>query len=517
MELKDYLEILFKRKWIVISTLAATLAVVLLLSNMAVPIYSSSTLVRVAQIEDEPVNSGSLSYSERLMNTYVYLLKSTPYMQKTIEQLDLNTSPDQLEQAIEVAVLPSTELLRITVENVNPNLAMEIANTLGQLLIDEREEFYTGPGKSSLEILDGQIQSTEQKIAEDRSLLQSLLSRRSSAANVTTIQELNTRIRVSEQTLTSLLSDYDQARVVDIARANSVSIVQPAELPDRPIKPDLRQNVMVGFLGGLIGGIGLAFLYQHLNQTIDSPSAIQDATDAPLIGCIPKLRGPRLFRNEAFLLDPKNHDPGQLAFESLGISVRNLQCDSSPCTILVTSAEPGAGKSTVLANLSTALADHDSPVLLVDSDLRRPAMHRVFDLSSSPGLADLIAEPALIRNSLQLSNNPYLKVLACGHSAKDPAQLMKELRTKEILQELGEETSIILLDSPPLLGAVDARILAGMADLVLVIVREGQTELKDLSAAVSQLDGIGSAKTAIVMNGATDRRSAYYYRYRSDE
>jgi len=234
------------------------------------PVYSASTMVRIVQIQDRSIDYFDLNYSVRLMNTYVRVLRSRPFLEEVIQRLDLNTWPGNLARRIEVQVLADTELLEITAESNDPRQAMAIANTLATLLIEQRQKLYFGQGKTAREIFQEQLTIMEEKRREDRALLESLLNDNTGQDQAGRIQDLNTRIGIQEQTYAMLLNEYDRARVAEAMRANSISVVEPAIVPKAPSKPRIKLNITLAALVGLAGGTGLAFLFENLGPAIHS-------------------------------------------------------------------------------------------------------------------------------------------------------------------------------------------------------------------------------------------------------
>ena len=168
MELRHYLQILGRRKWVVIAVATVTLLVVGMGTYLATPMYSASVTARVAQVQDNSVSYYDLNYSERLINTYVELVRSRPFLERTIERLGLKIGTDSLAEAIKVEGIPNTELLRITAQSDDPGVASSIANTFGDLLIEQGGRLYSGEGKTAQEVVLDQLATVESGLASDR-------------------------------------------------------------------------------------------------------------------------------------------------------------------------------------------------------------------------------------------------------------------------------------------------------------------------------------------------------------
>jgi succinoglycan biosynthesis transport protein ExoP len=502
MELRRYFEVLNRRKWVILVTTVVTVGVVGLGSYLMTPVYSASAVVRIAQIQDTDVGYYDLSYSERLMNTYVHLLVSRPFLEQVIQTLGLSISPEDLRRRIVVEALANTELLTIAVESTDPGQAMAIANALGALLVEQRASLYTGAGRTRLEILQEQLTVVEENLANDRARLQSLLARGADVEQPGTAQDLNSRIQIQEQTYAMLLNEYEKARLSEAARANSVSVVEPAVLPDTPVKPKVALNIALGVVVGLVGGIGLAFLLENLDLAIYSADDLERRAEIPFLGSVPSLRVPRRFRGEALLLRRDGQSWAVEAFRVVASNVLSPGSGGPPRTLLVTSVEFGAGKSTVLANLAAALAQSGRKVIAVDSDFRSPCLHRVFDVPDDLGLSNVIFERGKLASALRETKIPGVRVLTSGPLPPNPAEVLGLARTRQLIGELANGVDLVLLDSPSMLGFADAVVLAPMVDGVVLVAARGQSTERHIQRALHQLDKVGARAFGVVFNKA---------------
>src|SRR3990172_7778042 len=212
MELRHYLQILGRRKWVVIAVATVTLLVVGVGTYLATPVYSASVTVRVAQVQDNSVSYYDLGYSERLINTYVELVRSRPFLDQTIQRLDLNIPASSLARVIKVESIPNTELLRITAQSDDPGVASSIANALGDFLIEQGGRLYSGEGKTAQEVVLDQLATVESGLASDRGRLLELLADQDRLDRTAEIEGLKARISIAGQTRSTLLDSYEEAR-----------------------------------------------------------------------------------------------------------------------------------------------------------------------------------------------------------------------------------------------------------------------------------------------------------------
>ena len=519
MELRALLGVLKRRMWIVLITAGVTLAVVALGTNRMTPIYSTTAVARVAGGYSGTVNYSDLNYSQRLRETYAFLLKSRPFLQEVVSRLDPALSVAELAPSIKVESLPDTELIRITVENRDPQLAADIANTLTKLLVDQGQKVYSGEGKSAVDILQEQLRDLEARLKEDRARLASLSGASAGslgAANESTV-ELSARIQVGEQTYSTLLSQYEKARTDAALRANSISVAEPAIAPETPSKPNVYLYLVLGALVGLAGGLGLALLFENLDPTIHASDNLQMAVSMPLLGRIPRFRTWRRNKRREVLLwgAPRPQLAAIDAFRVLGVNTLAGVGGEGSRSLLIGSAESGAGKSVVAANLAGAIAATGRRVILVDGDQRRPCQHDLFGLERAPGVRDVILEPGTVDRALQPTPVASLWLLAAGSSSYGHDEAYTSDAIAVLLEQLKARAEFVIWDSPPILLTADAVVIASQVDGVLLVAARDHTSGKQLDLAIDALANVGVRPVGTVFNLADDEGAGgryYYYR-----
>lgn len=511
MEIRGYAEIIWRRKWAIILTAFLATGIVAAGSYWMVPVYSASAMVRVADGREGAASYAGLAYSERLMATYVHLLRSRPSLEQAILRLGIDIDPRLLGDATEVKPLPNTELLRISAESTDPALAMQIANALADVLVEQQQKAYFGQGKSTSEILQEQLASVEDKLRADRALLASLtgLQEMEPVADrdlASLSGNLSATIRFQEQTYALLLDRYDRARLEEASRANSISIVAPATLPELPVRPQPRLYLVLGLVLGLVGGVGIAFLLENVDRTIHSPDDLEAAAGTALLGWIPAFRGRRGMGETGALLDLGETSPATEAFRMLGVSTMSAlskltaEKQGRADTLLVTSAEPEAGKSTVTSNLAAALARTGRRVVVVDADLKRPRQHRIFGMPNDVGLSDVLLNGNRIHTALRPTMIPGISLLSSGSLAAHSVGPLNPHSLGQVIAHLAERADVILLDGPPLLASADALALAPVARGVLVIAARNQSTRRRVQIALKRMERVGGRTIGVVFN-----------------
>jgi capsular exopolysaccharide synthesis family protein len=210
-------------------------------------------------------------------------------------------------------------------------------------------------------------------------------------------------------------------------------------------------------------------------------------------------------------IDPKS--PAAEAYRTLRTSIQFAGLDHKCRSIVVTSSSPGEGKSTTVANFGVVLAQTGSRVCLVDSDLRRPTLHRIFGLSNSRGLTTALLDGLPFAEIAQPTNVPGLFVLTSGPLPPNPAELVGSNRMREALEAAAGHYDMVLLDSPPVISVADAVALTTFADGVVMVVQTGKVPHEVIRRAISQVLAVKGRILGVVMNGVNLKRDGYYYDY----
>lgn len=519
MNLLRYLQILNRRKWIVIVTALAVLTVTIVGTLRTRPVYAATALVRVAQADPGSVSYTDLGYTDRLIQTYVMLVKSRPLLEGVVERLQLELTPWDLSTMVGAEAILNTELIRVGAESHDPALAAAIANTLANVLVEQGQTLYSGQGKSAREILLEQITIVEQRLQTDRELLAALAAQSAESEGTpgTALQDLSTRISAAESTYANLLAQYEAARLEEALRANSLTVVEEALTPTSPSRPKTMLNLVLGLVVGIAGGLGLGLVFENLDPVIHSRDDLEGITSLPVLGTIPRVRPRRGIRNDAFILrESAGWTAAGEAFRILGTKATALSAATGARTLLVTSPEPGAGKSTVVANLAGALAQAGNRVIVVDGDLRRPVMHSLMGVTREPGLSDVASSAAGLSAYLKDTRVPGVRALTAGAAPPNPLKLLSGLPASQLLERLADAADYVIWDSPPLLASADAGVLAPLADGVLLVVASEQATTKQVRMALRDLEQVGARTIGIIYNKAeADNMSYSYYGHRN--
>jgi capsular exopolysaccharide synthesis family protein len=305
-----------------------------------------------------------------------------------------------------------------------------------------------------------------------------------------------------------------EINLTGMLKANNVRILDRATPPRSPVSPLLGMNLPVGAVAGLVFGLLLAFTIESLDNTIKSPEAAEELVGAPLLGVVPMLSQSRQHLSsdapERDLAVFK--DPASLAAEacrSIRTNMLFISAQKEFSLFSVTSPGPQDGKTTVAINLAVTMAQAGGRILLIDTDLRRPRIHRSFGLKSDKGISSVIAGDLPLKDAIFKSEVPSLDILPCGPMPPNPAELLHTERFRQILAECRGSYDRVILDSPPIGPVTDPAIIGGATDGVVLVLRAGHTTREATQFARRQLGDAGARILGLVIN-QTDRKGGRY-------
>lgn len=428
----------------------------------------------------------------------------------------------------------------------------EALTRLGERLDEAQEKFVDVRGhfgtnhpeyrKAAAEVaeLERQVEATRQNIAERvaveyrQAVNREAMLKKAVTEDKAEFDRLNTRSfeyqslkREAEGDKTlydELIRKIREAGINASFQNSSVRIADEARPPLRPVFPNVRLNLLLAALFSSMLGIGWAITNDVLDKTVRDPEVIARALKVDVVGSLPLVkewRGrPHATSSRMTAVVPAESSD-RLYMTGYGEAIRTLRnsillsdFDRRLRTLMVTSSAPAEGKSTIAAHLAIAHAEQNRKTLLIDGDLRRPSVHRKFDLANTVGLSDVLNGEALWRDvRLPAPDRPSLDILLAGPPSRRAADLMG-LRLSDLLEEASREYDLVILDSPPLLGFPEPIQMASYADGVLLIAVADQTNRAALTEALTTLQRLRANVVGIVANAITAQTGdRYYYHY----
>jgi len=384
----------------------------------------------------------------------------------------------------------------------------------GQLATRERE-LRSSVGET-LTVLGSQIEDEQNqlnRIRADQANFPGLENR---------LDELNIQLGLDQETVRFLTSQQYQAQITSAAASAYVTVVDSASTA-YPVTRGGQTNLLLGAILGLILGIGAAFFLEYLDRTVRTSADVEMLLSIPVLGIIPRLRKVPLESETEngksgvpllVALDPL--DPAAEAYRNLRMNLMFMSTEEKPIrTLLISSPGPNEGKSTTSINFAVMLAQLGERVLLVDADIRRPALHRAMDILREPGLTDLLVGAADVRTAIRPNVLPNLDVLPSGPFPSNPSELLNSKKMQQLLRDFEGTYTHIILDSPPILAVTDSAILGTHTDGLVLVLRSGETEQRAAERAVDQVRRVGVRVFGAVLNevASSTVEESYYMQY----
>jgi len=293
-----------------------------------------------------------------------------------------------------------------------------------------------------------------------------------------------------------------------------VIIVQGARTPRDAFKPDKQTNMILAVVFGLLAGMGVAFFLEYMDDTVKTKDELQRITDVPLFGVIPNITARRgeVQKKDLFAYNQPKSTISE-AFRGIRTAISYSSQRKENRVYLVTSSGPKEGKSTITINVATVMAYSGTKTILIDADLRRPRIHKSFDLNNTRGLTNVIIGDASVEDVVQPTAVENLYVLPSGPIPPNPSELLGRERMVEVLEELRGLYDRIMLDTPPIGAVTDAAVLGRIVDSVILVVHAGKTRKKMIARGLEQLNQIDVDVSGIVLNNLKVGRKRYYPGY----
>ncbi|NSW52334.1 MAG: polysaccharide biosynthesis tyrosine autokinase [Anaerolineae bacterium] len=482
-------------------------------------------LVRVLTVQNETLQSGQFTTSESSLQAQISQVEA-----------QITDTQNQIAELEETVVNESTE----TISGKLAGIQMEI-NTLETQLVDKNSEIialelqlktlkeynsYTGRSNGTdEEIADINTQLFKQQLdleelratlnfyrQEYFDLLMIDENQSVAGSNNSQLQQLKSTLALYQQMYSTLLGNYENVRLERLRNSSTIVQVEAATADYTPIRPVLLNNIGLGAALGLMLAGGIVFLIEYLNDTIQLPEQVEALCDFPVVGVIADI--PKEYR-DTVLMHEKPRSPLVESFRILRTNIELIQKDNNTefKSILIVSPNPGDGKSTISTNLATAYSQQGRKTLLVDADLRKPMVHRLFHLKNENGFS-LLLRDGLTRDNISAAVQMVgrnLMVMPSGIINDDTADMITE-QAPVFVKKFRGAADRIIFDCPPVLFA-ETFTLAKEVDGVIVVVKPGETKINALKRLIDQMTWINAKVIGIVFNQVSERKHGYYYQH----
>ena len=389
------------------------------------------------------------------------------------------------------------------------------------------QEIFNKIVEQQVEVHSARSRATEYKKLVDK------MSARLVSLPAQTLQyaRLERELKLNENLYITMKQKYEESRITEAGQMGKVRILDPAMVAMK-VKPSKKVNLLLGIFLGMGLGLGYAFLREFLDNTVKAVEQLE-RKGLTVLGIIPDMhhqstaniqnkairpsKGGMDFQRRLITYeDPKS--PISESYRSLRTNISYASSDKKIKSLLVSSPQPGEGKSTTVANLAIAFAQLRKRTLLIDADMRKPVQHNVFEHSRGPGLSEyLVGEVEDLHSIIRSTKIENLSIITAGALPPNPSELLGSLRMGELIDQLEQEWDMVLFDSPPIVAVTDSSMISAEIDALIMVVKAGQTDRAAVDRALDTIVNVKSPLIGVILNGANPETLAgkysYYYSY----
>ena len=481
-----YLKLIFHWWWLLIIGALIPGGVSYQLTSQKQDFYQAAATVMVGSgLQNPDPDLWQLNLSNTLAAAYAELVRQGPVTSAVIERLGLERSPEQLAEQIGTRIYSGAQLLEIQVTDTDPEAAALIANALADELI-RRSPASGGSDPAQQEFIRRQLEELQMKVTDVNERINALTTSLADLTSAAEIQDAQDRIAALEEVKNRYQMTY--ANLLDSYQAESpnvLSLFEPAVPPQWPIASKTKLIVAIASMAGVGLALGAIFLMEYLDTSLRWEEAgTQSVLEMPVLGVIPQ----QTSRKASLIFNPLS--PVSEGVRTIQANIFLMRPDHPFKTLLLTSPGISEGKSFVLANLAVVLAAAGNRVIVVDSDMRRPTLHEYLDRPNAIGLADVLRHANTVDAQvipLQETDYDGLMLLTAGRPPVDPATLLTSPRFQNLLAVLSQQSDVVLVDSPPVIGPPDATVIATLVEGTILVASVGQSRRELIEQARDRL------------------------------
>ena len=513
-EIRKYIAAIFRWWWLIILITLISGLVGFQISARQPPIYRATTTLIVGQsTKSAELTKADIQTSELLALTYADIARRQPLLQEVIKSLNLSDSERVLRKQVDVEPVSGTQLLELSVEAGSLKEAQLIADELArQLILQSPATLENEAGTEKQQFIRQRLESLQAKIENGQQRLDNLEMQMTGSLSINQLEERQQEITKLENLIFDWEESYTQLLIFAESQQspNQLEVIEPAQGSANPIRPQPKLHTLLAGAVGLLLVLGFIFVREYLDNAIKSTDDLGKQLGITPLGTIRRVKG-NDFRER--IISQKSFSPLAETYRIIRSNIKFMSIDQPAKSIMITSALPGEGKSTIATNLGIVMAQGDLKTIIVDADLRRPTQHKILEISNSNGLTDFLldGEESDLNDYLKKTSVKNLYLLTSGVLPNNPSELLDSQSMGRLLTRLDEFADIIIFDTPPVVPFTDAAVLSTRMDGVVLVALAGQTSLDIVKQASQNLQQVGANLLGGILNGVASKEEDYYY------
>ncbi len=506
MDLKSYFAPLLKWWWMILAAGLIAAAASFIINLGQPPLYQSRTTLIIGQSLTSPnPNSSQFFLEQQLAGIYADMATREPVRRAAMEALNLNWLPQYVARA-----LPETQLIEITVTDSDPVRSQAVAAELANQLIKRGPSGTQDTDQERQTFINQQLTQLETDIAETTAEIDKLKLELGNLNSASQITETQQKINALENKLSSLQENYTRLLSSSQRGAlNTLTVIEPAEVPNRPIGPNRGVTILIATAIGLALAAASAYVIEWIDQTTHSADEAARILQVSALGDIPRI--PKESEPLSFVND-QPFSPIADAFRSLRTNLEFSGLGSRVKTLLLSSPGDSEGKTTIAINLALSLAKAKKRVIVIDADFYKSELDDKIQLKNKKGLGDLLLDGKIGKECLIPLFKNQVFLLPSGTTPPNPSEQLGSAEMARTLETLKEVTDVIIIDGPPFIVS-DALVLSALVDGVLIVISPGKSRRDVLQKIKIEMSRAKANILGFVINGSSPKPAYYYNHY----
>ncbi len=532
MEFKDYINVVWSRKFVIIGAVVLVAAAAMIFSFLQTSVYASTVHIMIdfnqaiesatgmtvsanpsdpdlfilTQAQMIGTKTMAQTVADRLQSKYEELANQQPDGTEVFIPTSI-PSPDDLLNSIKVQRVQNTNVFEIAATNGNPLLSRDIAQAYAEAYILDRQTSAVTQIDEARKEIWNQIQAMQAQIDGF-----SQQAKQYPTGNVPA--ELITQTQGAIARQANLYEKYNNLGISEALQQQGLSIIEPAAA-GKKVEPDITRNMILGSLIGIVMGFALAFLVDHVDNTLKTKDDFEKYYGVPVIGEIAHIENQSGKASKIVYFEKPESSTAE-GYRTLRTNLQFMNLEGTVRLVMITSAGPDEGKVSVAINLAAAISEMGDKVVVVEADLRRPTLEMFVENRPAKGLTDVILGTSSVYEAVVKAEHKNLGVMMSGPKPPNPAELVASMAMNNLLEDLQKNCDYVFVDTSPVLAASDAVAMAPMMDGIILVAKPGKANREGARRTVERLRKVDARILGLVINIEAGSRYDYGdYRYYS--